>query len=116
MVKREVFERGDIIWMNFDPASGHEQQGANRPALILSTKAFNHFGLALVAPISQGGNFARGAGFAVSLSGSGTDVSGVVLVNQVKSLDLISRHARKSEAAPLQIVEEALMRLQAITA
>ncbi|MRT13071.1 type II toxin-antitoxin system ChpB family toxin [Enterobacteriaceae bacterium RIT711] len=116
MVTRKLFERGDIIRMSFEPALGHEQQGENRPALVLSTKAFNRCGLVLVAPISQGGNFARIAGFAVSLSGSGMDVSGVVLVNHVKSLDLISRGARKIEVAPVEIVQETLMRLQAIAA
>ena len=113
MVTRKLFERGDIIRMSFEPALGHEQQGENRPALV---KAFNRCGLVLVAPISQGGNFARIAGFAVSLSGSGMDVSGVVLVNHVKSLDLISRGARKIEVAPVEIVQETLMRLQAIAA
>lgn len=116
MVTRKGFERGDIILMSFEPAIGHEQQGVNRPALVLSTRAFNRCGLALVAPIFQGGSFARMAGFAVSLSGSGTDISGVVLVNHVKSLDLISRGARKIEVAPVEIIEETLMRLQAIAA
>ncbi len=45
--------------VGFDPASGHEQQGAGRPALVLSVQAFNQLGMTLVAPITQGGNFAR---------------------------------------------------------
>ena len=50
--------------VGFDPASGHEQQGASRPALVLSVQAFSQLGMTLVAPITQGGNFARYAGFA----------------------------------------------------
>lgn len=114
MVKRSDFERGDIVLVTFNPACGREQQGANRPALILSTSAFNRTGTALVAPVTQGGNFARDAGFCVSLSGCGTETSGVVLVNQVRMIDLEKRGARKIEAAPAEIVEETLARLLAI--
>lgn len=72
MVKKSEFERGDIVLVGFDPASGHEQQGAGRPALVLSVQAFNQLGMTLVAPITQGGNFARYAGFSViTLAGGG---------------------------------------------
>ena len=56
--------------VNLDPTEGNEQQGMH-PALVLSTSMFNALGVVLVAPITQGGNFARHAGFAASLSGSG---------------------------------------------
>ena len=114
MVKRPAFERGDIVLVSFNPAFGHEQQGISRPAIVLSTSAFNRTGTALVAPITQGGNFARDAGFCVSLSGCGTETQGAVLVNQVRMIDLESRGARKMESAPADIVEEALARLMAI--
>ncbi|MCS2152084.1 type II toxin-antitoxin system ChpB family toxin [Scandinavium goeteborgense] len=114
MVTRPGFERGDIVLVSFSPAYGREQQGVSRPAIILSTAAFNRTGTALVAPITQGGSFAREAGFSVSLSGCGTETSGVVLVNQVRMVDLEVRGARKIETAPADIVEEALARLMAI--
>lgn len=114
MVKRPGFERGDIVLVSFNPVSGREQQGDNRPALVLSTRAFNRTGTVLVAPITQGGSYARDAGFSVSLSGCGTQTQGVVLVNQVRMIDLESRGARKTETAPVDIVEEALARLMAI--
>lgn len=57
-------------------------------------------GVVLIAPITQGGDFARHAGFAVQLSGSGTKTHGVALVNQVRMLDLEARGAKKIEAAP----------------
>jgi mRNA interferase ChpB len=114
MVRRTRFERGDIVRVNLNPAVGHEQQGEYRPALVLSSSIFNATGVALVAPITQGGNFARFAGFAVPLSGSGTDTQGVALVNMVRTLDLEARGARRIERAPVEVVDDALARLQAI--
>jgi mRNA interferase ChpB len=114
MVKRPMFERGDIVLVGFDPAKGREQQGANRPALVLSKGTFNRFGMVLVAPITQGGNFAREAGFTVTLNGCGSVTCGVVLLNQVRMIDLHSRSAKKVETVPAEIIEDALARLQAI--
>lgn len=65
-----VFERGGVVNVPLDPAFGHEQRGT-RPPLVLTSRAFNRLGDTLVAPISQGGDHARFAGFAVSLSGTG---------------------------------------------
>jgi mRNA-degrading endonuclease toxin of MazEF toxin-antitoxin module len=63
-------ERGDVYLVSLDPTEGHEQRG-RRPVLILSKAAFNRLtGTPLVVPITGGGNFARHAGFAVSLSGA----------------------------------------------
>ncbi|MDT1879121.1 type II toxin-antitoxin system ChpB family toxin, partial [Acinetobacter baumannii] len=63
---------------------------------------------------TQGGDTARYAGFAVPLSGSGTETQGVALVNMVRSMDLVARGARKIETAPDFVVEDALARLRAI--
>ncbi|MBB5470564.1 mRNA interferase ChpB [Paraburkholderia sp. CI2] len=113
MVRRIKFERGDIVRVSLNPTLGKEQQGDFRPALVLSPAAFNALGVALVAPITQG-EFARYAGFAVPLSGSGTEIQGVALVNMVRTLDLEARGARKVERAPAEVVEDALARLQTI--
>ncbi|MYM36686.1 type II toxin-antitoxin system ChpB family toxin [Duganella sp. FT94W] len=114
MVSRSKFGRGDIVMVNLDPTEGHEQKGM-RPALVLSTSAFNALGVVLVAPITQGGDFARHAGFAASLSGVGTKTQGVALVNQIRMLDLGARKAKRVEIAPEFVVEDALARLRAIT-
>ena len=114
MVRRVKFERGDIVRVNLNPAIGHEQQGDFRPALVLSPAVFNAMGVALVAPITQGGNFARFAGFAVPLWGSGTETQGVALVNMIRTLDLEARGARKIERAPVEVINDALARLQTI--
>lgn len=107
------FERGDIVSVPLDPAMGHEQRGT-RPALVLTTKVFNKLGDVLVAPITQGGDFSRHAGFAVSLAGSGCKTQGVALVNKIRMLDLASRKARKVERVPQDVIDEALGRLAAL--
>lgn len=114
MVRRARFGRGDIVMVNLDPTEGHEQKGM-RPALVLSTAAFNALGLVLVAPITQGGDFARHAGFAAALSGTGTKTQGAALVNQIRMLDLEARNAKRIETAPEFVVDDALARLRAIT-
>lgn len=114
MVRRPVFDRGDIVRVCLNPTVGHEQQGDFRPALVLSPSAFNALGVAMVAPITQGGNSARFAGFAVPLSGAGTETQGVVLVNMLRSMDLTARGAKKIETAPQVVIDDALARLSAI--
>ena len=114
MVSARFFDRGDIVRVSLNPTVGREMQGEMRPALVLSPRKFNALGTALVAPITQGGNSARHAGFAVSLMGCGTETQGVVLVNAVRMLDLEQRGAKKVESAPENLVAEALARLQTI--
>lgn len=108
-----VFDRGDIVLVPLDPALGHEQRGT-RPALVLTTKEFNRLGDVLVAPITQGGDFARYAGFAVSLTGTGCKTHGVALVNKIRMLDLAARKARKVERAPQEVIDDAVGRLAAL--
>ena len=108
-----VFDRGDVVSVPLDPAIGHEQRGT-RPALVLTTKDFNKLGDVLVAPITQGGDFSRHAGFAVSLTGTGCRTQGVALINKVRMLDLAARKARRIERAPQAVIDEALGRLMAL--
>lgn len=108
-----VFDRGDIVSVPLDPAMGHEQRGT-RPALVLTTKEFNKLGDVLVAPITQGGDFARYAGFAVTLTGTGCKTHGVALVNKIRMLDLAARKARKVERVPQVVIDDAIARLVAL--
>ena len=101
---------GDIYHVDLNPIQGREQAGS-RFVLIVSPFAFNTLGTPLVCPVTQGGNLARHAGFAVSLTGAGTQTAGVVLCNQVRVLDLQARHARFVEKAPSFIIDEVLARL-----
>ena len=86
-----VPDRGDIVWVDFDPQAGHEQAG-RRPALIVSPQSYNQkVGLVLLCPIT---NQRKGYPFEVPLP-KGLKVAGVVLADQVKSIDW---HARRAES------------------
>ena len=108
-----VFDRGDVVSVPLDPAVGHEQKGT-RPALVLTTKDFNKLGDVLVDPITQGGDFSRYAGFAVSLTGAGCKTQGAALINKIRMLDLSARKARKIERVPEAVMDDALGRLTAL--
>ena len=107
-------ERGDIFLVSLDPTQGHEQRG-RRPVLIISPGPFNRLtSVPVVLPITTGGNFARTAGFAVSLAGAGTRTTGVVRCDQPRALDLAARNGRKLERVPVGIIEEVLARVATI--
>ncbi|OZO01376.1 toxin ChpB [Pseudomonas sp. IB20] len=113
-MRRAKFNRGDIVRLNLNPTAGREQQGDFRPALIISPAAFNVSGLVLIAPITQGGDFARYAGFAVPLSGSGTETQGVVLCNQIRTVDLEARSGKRVESVPEVVMDDVLARIQVL--
>ena len=109
MAKNYIPKRGDVVWTDFDPASGHEQMG-KRPALVLSTTPFNKtIMLAMVAPITSR---VRGHGFEVHLTGK--KITGVVLCQQVKMIDFTARGIRFAEKAPDEVISEALAKVRAI--
>ena len=84
-----VPDRGDVIWLNFDPQAGHEQAG-RRPALVISPAKYNRgSGLAVVCPITTR---VKGYPFEVPVP-TGLAVTGVVLADQVKNMDLPARDA-----------------------
>jgi len=104
-------ERGDIYIIGLDPTKEHEQQGT-RPVLVVSPGSFNRLtGMPVVLPITQGGNFARTAGFAVSLMGAGTSTAGVVRCDQPRAVDMRARNGRKIENIPHAIMDEVLAKL-----
>ncbi|MGD0990521.1 MAG: type II toxin-antitoxin system PemK/MazF family toxin, partial [Candidatus Sulfotelmatobacter sp.] len=97
-----------------DPTSGHEQKG-RRPVLIVSPEPFNRVTkVPVVLPITSGGRFARMAGFAVSLTGAGTQTTGVIRCDQLRALDLAARGGRKLESIPDAIMGEVLARISPI--
>jgi mRNA interferase ChpB len=102
-------KRGDIFLVSLDPSSGHEQKGS-RPVLVVTPEAFNRLTKTpIVVPITNGGNFARVAGFTVNLEGLKT--TGVVRCDQPRALDLAARNARKLENVPAEIMDEVLAKL-----
>ena len=108
------YERGDIVRVNLEPVIGREMRGEARPALVLTPKAFNQLGDVLVAPITQGGDYSRYAGFVVSLTGTGCKTQGVALLNKMRMLDLAARQANVVERVPQFIIDDALGRLLAL--
>ena len=108
-----VFDRGDVVVVPPDPVSGREQRGT-RTALVLTPRSFNRLGDVLVAPITQGGDFSRHAGFAIDLAQAGCRTRGAALVNKIRILDLAARKARKVERVPAAVIEDAIARLDAI--
>lgn len=106
-------ERGDIYLCPLDPTQGHEQRG-KRYVLVVSPRDFNKLGTQIVAPITLGGAGPRNAGFAVSLTGAGTNAQGMVVCNQIRALDLKARQARRMEKVPDFIIDEVLGKIAAI--
>ena len=107
-------KRGEIWLVSRDPTSGHEQKG-RRPVLIVSPEAFNRVTkLPVTVPITSGGSFARTAGFAVTLTGTGTKTTGVVRCDQPRVLDLAMRGGKKVESVTDAVMDEVLAKLAPI--
>ena len=94
-----VPDRGDVVWLSFEPQAGREQAG-RRPALVLTPAAYQRVvGLALCCPVTRQ---AKGYPFEVALP-EGMAVAGVVLADQVKSLDWRARGAELADRAPAAV-------------
>ena len=106
-------KRGDIYMVNLEPTAGQEQRG-HRPVLIVSPDDYNKAFAPLVCPITSGGQYARDRGFAVPLTGGKT--TGVVLCNQMRTLDVKARGGKRVETADTRTIEQVLWKLQAIVA
>ncbi len=100
----------DIIKIDFDPRTGHEQ-GGWRPALVLSPKNYNaRTGLAVVVPIT---NQAKGYPFEVQLPAQ-LKITGVVLSDAIKSVDWRARNAKYADTAPPDVMKAVRERLMAL--
>lgn len=111
-MKRYVPERGDVVWLNFTPQAGHDQ-GGHRPALVLSPASYNRkTGLMLCCPIT---GQVKGYPFEVAVEGDAS-VSGVILTDQVKSLDWRARQAKRKGRISPQVTERTLTRVRALLA
>ena len=104
-------KRGDIVWLSFAPQAGHEQAD-HRPALVLSPESYNRkVGLALFCPITSQ---VKGYPFEVRIP-HGSQVSGVILADQVKSLDWKARRATFCCELPAEAVHDVLNKLGTLT-
>ncbi|MFQ5593613.1 MAG: endoribonuclease MazF [Anaerolineae bacterium] len=112
MVEPQTYipRRGDAVWVSLNPQAGHEQAG-RRPAVVLSPAAYNgKVGLAILCPIT---NQRKGYPFEVLIP-VGLPVTGVILADQVKSLDWHARNAEFVCALPAATVAEVLQKLAAL--
>lgn len=99
-----VPRQGDLVALDFDPQSGHEQKG-RRPAMVISKDVFNKAtGMAMCCPIT---NTDRKVPFHVSVSGR-SSLTGFVMCEQVKSLDFRARNVRLIERAPGELLDDVL--------
>lgn len=94
-------KRGDLIWVDFNPQTGHEQAG-RRPALVLTAERFNAAtGMLFACPVTS-----RVKGYPLEFPlPAGLRISGVLLVHQCRMLDWRVRRAEVIEAAPAEVVE-----------
>jgi len=105
-----VPESGDVVWITFNPQAGHEQAG-RRPALVLSPKSYNgKVGLSLLCPVTSQ---VKGYPFEVAIP-EGLPVSGVILSDQVKSLDWRARRATRLGSVPDSVIQEVTARIVAL--
>ena len=105
-----VPDRGDIVWLQFNPQAGHEQAG-HRPALVLSPATYNRAsGLMLCCPMTS---HKKGYPFEVVISDDPHRTS-VVLADQVKSLDWNTRKAVKKGTVSPAVLMETLGKLQTL--
>lgn len=110
VTKGYVPDRGDIVWMSFTPHAGHEQVG-HRPAMVVSPKTYNETtSLALFCPITSQ---VKGYPFEVALPSTGS-VTGVVLADQIKSLDWRARRARFEGQTSRKVINEVLGKVLAL--
>lgn len=106
MVAAYIPDAGDIVWLDFDPQAGHEQAG-RRPAVVLSPGTYNsRAGLCLVVPVTSQ---SKGYPFELALP-AGCETSGVVLCDQMRSLDWKARRAALKGTAGHGFAREVLAR------
>jgi mRNA interferase MazF len=105
-----VPRRGDVVWVSMAPQAGREQAG-RRPAVVLSPASYNErVGLAVLCPVTSA---IKGYPFEVALP-AGSSVGGVVLADQVKSLDWRALRAEFIARLPDETVLEVLQKLSTL--
>jgi mRNA interferase MazF len=105
---RYVPDRGEAVWLTFDPQAGHEQAG-RRPAVVLSPRIYNErTGLAILCPVTTR---IKGYPFEVLLP-EGLEISGAILADQLRSLDWKARRAAHICTLPADTTDQVLGKLE----
>ena len=103
---RYVPDKGDIVWLTFNPQTGHEQAG-RRPALCLSPRGYNEkTSLGIFVPITS-----KIKGYPFEVSIKSRKINGAILSDQIRSLDWWARKAEFIEKCPKESFEEAIKKL-----
>jgi len=103
-------QRGEAVWLTFDPQAGHEQAG-RRPAVVLSPREYNkRTGLAIFCPVTSQ---VKGYPFEVALP-PGLEIEGVALADQVRNLDWHARKAKRIATLPAETMNEILGKLETL--
>ena len=98
------------MWITFNPQAGHEQ-ARRRPALVVSPASYNgKVGLVVLCTITSQ---VKGYPFEVTIP-SGLKVGGVILSDQVKSLDWRIRRAEFICKLPQETLTEVIDKLGAL--
>ncbi|HEX7601885.1 MAG TPA: endoribonuclease MazF [Polyangiaceae bacterium] len=106
MTKPYVPDRGDLVWLEFDPQAGHEQAG-RRPAFVVSPRGYNQrAGLALMCPITT-----KSKGYPFEVEVAAGTIAGCILADQLKSLDYRARRVKFVERAEPALVDEVLAKV-----
>ncbi len=110
MVKKEYIpDRGDIVWIDFDPAKGHEQKG-NRPAVIISRKKYNlRSGLVVLCPITS-----QTKDYPFEVPFIKNERKGSVLVDQLRTIDWGIRKIRYIDRLDEMIMREVQNKLETL--
>lgn len=104
----EAPDKGNLIYLNFNPQSGSEQAGF-RPAIVLSPQSFNNImHLAIVCPVTKQ---IKGYPFEVKLP-KGLEIEGAILTDHVKSIDWKSRNMKIITKAPDEVTDTCIKRIQ----
>ncbi len=108
-MKKYVPRRGDVVWLNFFPAEGHEQSG-RRPSLVLSPESYNDLiGLAIVCPITH-----KSKGYSFEVPISVGKIKGVILSDHVKSIAYKERKIKYIDQISEKTIEEVIQKIRAI--
>jgi mRNA interferase MazF len=110
MVNRYVPDRSHLVWINFNPSIGREQQG-RRPAIVLSPKSYNQRSeLAILVPITS-----KAKGYPVEYPlPEGLPISGVALCDQVKSMDWRNREVELIQEVPITTMNQIRAKIAAL--
>ncbi|MEJ5352260.1 MAG: type II toxin-antitoxin system PemK/MazF family toxin [Melioribacteraceae bacterium] len=109
-LKSYIPERGDIVWLCFNPQAGHEQSGKTASVVTLPKEYNQKTNLAIFCPIT---NQVKGYPFEVKIPDN-LGISGAILSDQIKSLDWNVRKAEFICSLPDDALKETLNKINAL--